>query len=144
VFHHNGHKLFCHPDYNKVMTTKEYYMGHNHHIHQQPWLYAELFRRQYGNASGKMNQLFEIAKAFHKAPEMTPEMIIALERARDHMDSRFYGDLGGDEDFADHISGLSHLTLHKAATKRTVTFTHGANDPPSSSSDHIDHITQTA
>lgn len=67
-FHRSGGDLFCHPDYQKVLTSKEYYFGENRNIHDSPWMYAELFRRQYGQASPQLDTLFEISKAYHQAP----------------------------------------------------------------------------
>lgn len=43
-FHYNGDKLFAHPDYHKVLETKEFYRGANYGIHSNPYAYMELKR----------------------------------------------------------------------------------------------------
>jgi hypothetical protein len=71
TFHYNGGKLFCHPDYNKMLNTKEYYMGQNTEMHRNPWAYMELKRRQYGPASKKLDLLLTVAREFHEKPQTT-------------------------------------------------------------------------
>jgi len=41
TFHYNGGKLYCHPNYRKVLETKEYYTGHNLSIHANPYEYMD-------------------------------------------------------------------------------------------------------
>lgn len=65
TFHYNGGKLFAHADYEKMLSTKEYYMGENREMHAYPWGYTELKRIQYGPASEKLNLLLTIARDFH-------------------------------------------------------------------------------
>jgi len=45
TFHYNAGKLYCHPNYDKMLNTKEYYMGQNSQMHRNPWMYMELKRR---------------------------------------------------------------------------------------------------
>jgi len=45
TFHYNAGQLCCHPDYDKMLNTKEYYMGQNSKMHSEPWVYMELKRR---------------------------------------------------------------------------------------------------
>lgn len=65
TFHYNAGRLFCHPDYVKMLSTKEYYMGENREMHSYPWEYMELKRLQYGPASENMDTLLRVARDFH-------------------------------------------------------------------------------
>jgi len=136
TFHYNGGQLFAHVDYEKMFSTKEFYMGSNREMHTFPWAYMELKRLQYGQASEKMDTLLAIARDFHVPKEIPPERMQAcLDREQRQQDARFYGDMGGDDPYVDMITGISFNTLYGVATHRTRRTAHGglrvlrASDP---------------
>jgi len=130
-FHYSGGMLHCHPDYIKMFNTKEYYMGQNREMHAYPWAYMELKRSQYGPASTRMDQILTIARDHHEQVEMPEERRHKfMERQREKEDSRFYGDLGGDPSYVDHLCKLDFLALYDVAVYNRKLATHGGERPP--------------
>lgn len=63
--HYNGGLLYVHPNYLKLLQTKEFYTGSNHSIHANPYEYLDSKLKQYSAASGELSGLLQIARDFH-------------------------------------------------------------------------------